>query len=331
MKQNDPSHAILRNASRLGHEARAGSGDHAVLKLWLRLLASSTQIENEVRRRLRERFDISLGRFDYLAQLHRAPAGLRMSELSRCLMVTGGNVTGLTDDLVRDGLVARESSPADGRAWIVRLTAAGKASFEAMASEHEKWIRELFAGLDAEDRAPAPCATRRAASASARQRSLGRGGHVMTDASNHDTARLDPALAAGNRRPLAGYDARHFLWQVEDGVGRITLDRPERKNPLTFDSYAELRELFGNLRYADDVHAIVIAGSGGNFCSGGDVHEIIGPLTQLDYAPELLKFTTHDRGPGQGHAHTVRSRSSPPSMGCAPAQVRSWRWRRTSA
>ena len=149
MKQNDPSHAILRNASRLGHEARAGSGDHAVLKLWLRLLASSTQIENEVRRRLRERFDISLGRFDYLAQLHRAPAGLRMSELSRCLMVTGGNVTGLTDDLVRDGLVARESSPDDGRAWIVRLTPAGKTSFEAMASEHEKWIRELFAGLDA--------------------------------------------------------------------------------------------------------------------------------------------------------------------------------------
>ena len=93
---------------------------------------------------------------------------------------------------------------------------------------------------------------------------------------------IHPGLVAGNVLQLAGYQARHFQWQVEGGVGRITLHRPERKNPLTFDSYAELRELFGKLKYADDVHAIVIAGSGGNFCSGGDVHEIIGPLVRLD-------------------------------------------------
>ena len=148
--KNDPSHDLLREADGLGHEGRAASSDHAVLKLWLRLLASSTQIENEVRRRLRERFDISLARFDYLSQLYRVKEGMKMRELSRYLMVTGGNVTGLTDELERDGLVVREESPADRRASIVRLTARGRSSFETMAAEHERWIRELFAGLDAE-------------------------------------------------------------------------------------------------------------------------------------------------------------------------------------
>ncbi|MFN3415635.1 MAG: enoyl-CoA hydratase family protein [Caldimonas sp.] len=101
---------------------------------------------------------------------------------------------------------------------------------------------------------------------------------------------LDPALAAGNRRELSGYAARHFLWQCENGVAHITLSRPERKNPLTFDSYAELRDLFRALQHAVDVKAVVLSGAGGNFCSGGDVHEIIGPLVQLK-APELLMFT----------------------------------------
>ena len=101
---------------------------------------------------------------------------------------------------------------------------------------------------------------------------------------------IDPALLAGNRRPLAGYPARHFLWSVEGGIGTITLNRPERKNPLTFDSYAELRDLFERLRHADDVKVLLLHGAGDNFCSGGDVHEIIGPLIQLK-APELLMFT----------------------------------------
>ncbi len=133
----------------MGHEARAGQDDHASLRLWLRMLSCVTEIEAEIRRRLRERFDITLPRFDYLAQLHRRPQGLKMSELSRCLMVTGGNVTTLTDDLERDGYVQRESSPTDRRAWIVRLTPAGRRGFEAMAHEHARWIEELFAGLDA--------------------------------------------------------------------------------------------------------------------------------------------------------------------------------------
>lgn len=102
--------------------------------------------------------------------------------------------------------------------------------------------------------------------------------------------RIDPALVAGNHQQLAGYQAQHFLWQVHAGVATITLNRPERKNPLTFDSYAELRDLFHQLKWAQDVKAVVLVGAGGNFCSGGDVHEIIGPLVALK-APELLMFT----------------------------------------
>jgi enoyl-CoA hydratase/carnithine racemase len=99
-----------------------------------------------------------------------------------------------------------------------------------------------------------------------------------------------PQDLPGNRARLADYQGRHFLFSVDNGVATLTLDRPERKNPLTFDSYAELRELFRALAYADDVKAIVITGAGENFCSGGDVHEIIGPLTRLDM-PGLLAFT----------------------------------------
>src|SRR5260221_14221377 len=95
-----------------------------------------------------------------------------------------------------------------------------------------------------------------------------------------------------HKRPLAGYEARTFVWQVSaDGkIGTITLNRPERKNPLTFGSYAELRDLFRALVYATDIKAVVVTGAGGNFSSGGDVHEIIGPLTQMSM-PELLNFT----------------------------------------
>ena len=96
------------------------------------------------------------------------------------------------------------------------------------------------------------------------------------------------------RIALADYRAKHFQWQVAGKVATITLNRPERKNPLTFDSYAELRDLFRQLQYAQDVKAVVVTGAGGNFCSGGDVHEIIGPLVALQKADDmggLLEFT----------------------------------------
>jgi DNA-binding MarR family transcriptional regulator len=144
----DGSRALLHEGEELGHEARAVATDHATLKLWLRMLACTTQIEAEIRRRLRLHFDISLARFDYMAQLFRHRSGVKMNQLSRQLMVTTGNVTGLTDDLERDGLVKRVPDPSDRRAWRVSLTPKGRRSFQAMAIEHEKWILELFGGLD---------------------------------------------------------------------------------------------------------------------------------------------------------------------------------------
>jgi enoyl-CoA hydratase/carnithine racemase len=101
---------------------------------------------------------------------------------------------------------------------------------------------------------------------------------------------MDPHLAPGNRRDVAGTELQHVGWAVSDAVGIVTLNRPERKNPLTFDAYAELRDLFRALSQAGDVRAVVVQGAGGNFCSGGDVHEIIGPLTKMRM-PDVLAFT----------------------------------------
>jgi enoyl-CoA hydratase/carnithine racemase len=101
---------------------------------------------------------------------------------------------------------------------------------------------------------------------------------------------MDSHLSSGNRRLAAEVTTRHVGWQVQGKVGVVTLNRPERKNPLTFESYAELRDLFRTLAQADDVRAIVMQGAGENFCSGGDVHEIIGPLTKMRM-PDLLTFT----------------------------------------
>lgn len=133
-------------------EARASDDHHAALRLWLRLLTCTMLIEGEIRARLRERFAITLPRFDLMAQLERNPQGLRMRELSRRLMVTGGNVTGLTDQLVAEGLVERLPVPTDRRAFVVRLTRAGKRAFDRMAAEHERWIVELLGGLSENER-----------------------------------------------------------------------------------------------------------------------------------------------------------------------------------
>lgn len=92
------------------------------------------------------------------------------------------------------------------------------------------------------------------------------------------------------KRSFADYQAQHFLWEAAGKVATITLNRPDKKNPLTFESYAELRELFRSLTYASDIKVVVLTGAGGNFCSGGDVHEIIAPLTEMSM-PDLLAFT----------------------------------------
>ena len=133
----------------IGREARAQSSDHSAVRLWLRLLSCSTQIEQLIRSRLRQRFGTTLPRFDYLAQLERHPEGLRMNALSRYLMVTGGNVTGLTDQLVAEGHVERAPDPLDRRSLIVRLTPAGREQFLKMATAHEAWLVEMFEGFEA--------------------------------------------------------------------------------------------------------------------------------------------------------------------------------------
>jgi DNA-binding MarR family transcriptional regulator len=140
------------NDEHLGHEARAQGDDHLDVKVWLRLLACSTEIEQYIRQRLRARFGTTLPRFDYLAQLERHPDGLRMNALSRYLMVTGGNVTGLTDQLVKDGLVERLDDLEDRRSYRVTLTPQGRADFARMAAEHEQWLTELFGGLPGADK-----------------------------------------------------------------------------------------------------------------------------------------------------------------------------------
>lgn len=128
-------------------ETRAQKGDHQALRLWLRLLSCTVRIENKVRLRLRRDFNTTLPRFDLMAQLERSAGGLRMNELSKRLMVSGGNVTGITDQLEREGLVARTPCRGDRRAFTVKLTERGWKRFREMAARHELWIIELLSGL----------------------------------------------------------------------------------------------------------------------------------------------------------------------------------------
>ena len=132
-------------------EARAHSEHPEALRLWLRLLTCTQLVEKQVRTLLRERFDTTLPRFDLMAQLERSSEGLKMNELSRRMMVTGGNVTGITDQLVAEGLVERINVEGDRRAWRVRLTPRGRKLFNEMAQQHEDWIVEAFSGLSAKE------------------------------------------------------------------------------------------------------------------------------------------------------------------------------------
>jgi DNA-binding MarR family transcriptional regulator len=132
-------------------EARAHSEHPEALRLWLRLLTCTQLIEKQVRNELRAQFATTLPRFDLMAQLERAPDGLKMNELSRRMMVTGGNVTGITDQLVTEGLVERVDVEGDRRAWRVRLTVHGRKLFNEMAQQHEDWIVEAFSGLSSKE------------------------------------------------------------------------------------------------------------------------------------------------------------------------------------
>lgn len=128
-------------------ETRAAPEDHQSLRLWLRLLTCTNLVENEIRSRLRTEFSTTLPRFDLMAQLLRTPNGMKMSELSRHMMVTNGNITGITDQLEKEGMVERVKVATDRRSSLIRLTLKGKRQFKKMAEQHEDWIQSFFGGL----------------------------------------------------------------------------------------------------------------------------------------------------------------------------------------
>jgi DNA-binding MarR family transcriptional regulator len=146
MTIDNVSPAARAKLATTGHEP-----EHDALRVWLRLLSCTTLIENQVSSRLRVEFDTTLPRFDVMAQLARFPQGLLMSELSQRLMVSNGNITGITDNLERDGLVERLLLPEDRRARKVRLTEKGRETFEGMAHTHEAWIHEYLSSLSVEE------------------------------------------------------------------------------------------------------------------------------------------------------------------------------------
>lgn len=129
------------------HEFRAHADQHASLRLWLRLLSCTTRVEDKIRQNLRESFDITLPRFDLMAQLERHPEGLTMGELSRRMMVTGGNITTIVDQLEKEKLVLRQVGANDRRSFTVKLTKAGRDAFAEMAVAHEVWVANMFEGL----------------------------------------------------------------------------------------------------------------------------------------------------------------------------------------
>jgi DNA-binding MarR family transcriptional regulator len=147
-----PTATPLGAERRIDREFIARSDDHSALRIWLRLLTCTQLMEKEVRARLRSQFATTLPRFDLMAQLERHPEGLKMNALSRMLMVTGGNVTAIVDQLEKEGLVERLTEPADRRAFRIRLTRAGTRSFAEMARAHEEWVVELLAGLTRRER-----------------------------------------------------------------------------------------------------------------------------------------------------------------------------------
>lgn len=131
--------------------ARAGSDSKARLRLWIRLLRASRLIEAVARERLKKQFNATLPRFDVMAALYRNPDGMLMSEISRFLMVSNGNVTGIVDRLVADGFVVRSQRNGDRRTSFISLTRKGRAAFAEMAAAHERWIDELLRGVSARD------------------------------------------------------------------------------------------------------------------------------------------------------------------------------------
>lgn len=148
----DSNNTCMIGTAHPDRESWARTDDAPNLRLWLRLLTCSTLVENRLRSLMRSQFGTTLPRFDLMAQLANAPRGKKMSELSRCMMVTNGNITGITDQLERDGLVERIKVESDRRSCVIRLTASGRQSFRRMHAAYQEGIDELFHDLPEERR-----------------------------------------------------------------------------------------------------------------------------------------------------------------------------------
>ena len=140
------------NAPLIDLETRLTDKDHLSLRLWLRMVSSTVKIETEIRCRLRSEFEITLPRFDLMAQLERYPQGLPMGELSKRMMVTSGNITGIADQLVKENIVERVVDKQDRRSFKLKLTPRGLDSFKKMALKHEQWVDELLQGLATQEK-----------------------------------------------------------------------------------------------------------------------------------------------------------------------------------
>ena len=135
----------------LDAETRVHDDHHASLRLWLRLLSCTNQIESRVRQNLQSSFNTTLPRFDLMAQLDKAPDGMTLSDVSKRMMVSNGNVTGLVERLVESGHLDRRTSETDRRVQVIRLTKSGRAEFRKMAAEHQTWISDMFGDLSPKD------------------------------------------------------------------------------------------------------------------------------------------------------------------------------------
>lgn len=143
----DSINVAVVGESHADRESWAGPSDELDLRLWLRMHTCATLVENRIRSQMRTTFDTTLPRFDLMAQLAVAPRGIKMSELSRRMMVTNGNITGITDQLERDGLVERIKVATDRRSCLIRLTARGRQSFRRMSSAYQDWVSDMFKGM----------------------------------------------------------------------------------------------------------------------------------------------------------------------------------------
>ena len=267
-------------------------GDHGnELRLWLRLLTCTTLIEGEVRSRLRERFDVTLPRFDLMAQLDKVPEGMTLSDVSKRMMVSNGNVTGLVERLVESGHLDRRTSANDRRVQVIRLTKAGRAEFRKMAAEHENWIADIFADLspkDVRELMRLLAKTKASAQKSAQSGVVDRVTGVDYEVEYNNRARVpeNPALMAGWARDAAAYREQHAPRVIAYGPARAhaSMSLPAKaEGPIVVFIHGGYWQAldgswFSHMARGLNAHGIGVAVPSYDLCPQVSVAEIIGQM-----------------------------------------------------